>query len=105
MEDLQAIAAAATAAAEKAENAAQAAVDAGTAAQSTAGERGLTLPDEVIKQIADASAASNIALLEARGAFRSDPEPAPDPAPAAGEPVDEPPVTPPTFAQKWLGVR
>jgi len=102
MADLQAIAQAAQDAAQRAQTAAEAATAATGAAQSTAGERGITLPEEIIQKIADTSSATFIAALQAQGALRStDPDPAPAPAPAG------PPAGPAakTFAERFLGIK
>lgn len=104
MADLQAIAQAAQDAAQRAQTAAEAATAATGAAQSTAGERGITLPEEIIQKIADTSSATFIAALQAQGALRStDPDPAPAPAPAPAEPPAEPAAK--TFAERFLGIK
>lgn len=93
---MQEIAQAAMSATESARDAAQAATDAGNAAAEKAKSFGFELPEEVIGQIASASAAAQIKALEDRGAFREGdvtPPALPNAAPTSGEAPNLP--TPP----------
>lgn len=88
-----AIAAAAAQAAGEAKDAATAATEIATAAQAKADSLNLTVPPEVIQQLAETTAAMQIAELRRVGALRDDPTP-PTPATTPAAPANAP-ATPP----------
>ena len=117
MEDMLAIQKAAPDAAEKASSAAEA-VSAGLEAmKGEAANRGLTIPDELIGQISQATAGATIEELRRVGALVEDGATPPAAPPASGEPPApgnpsappaDPPADPPAgkrnFAQRFLGL-